>query len=145
MSRPGGEGGDGGRTPGTTAGRVDAWRKRVAKELGEAPIESLTRRTPDGLTLEPLYTAADLPEGLARPDAGGSPRLCPVLDTPDPRRAAAQARQDMAGGAGGFWLRLGAGALGGEAVPGQAGETGLALHHGADVSALLEGLDLSRP
>ena len=43
------------------------WQALAAKELGEAGVESLDWATPEGLTVKPLYTAADL-HGSARAD-----------------------------------------------------------------------------
>ncbi len=40
------------------------WRRRVEKELGDAPFDSLTHRGPSGLEVEPLYTAEHLPRGF---------------------------------------------------------------------------------
>jgi methylmalonyl-CoA mutase len=41
---------------------LDDWRRAAAAELKGRPVESLDRRTPEGLTVKPLYTAADLKE-----------------------------------------------------------------------------------
>lgn len=41
------------------ANRAD-WEKRVEKELGGKPIDSLTWATPEGIAIKPLYTAQDL-------------------------------------------------------------------------------------
>src|SRR6187455_3262985 len=57
------------------------WEKAAAKSLqGESP-DSLAWHTPEGLTLKPLYTAADL-EGL--PHADTLPGLEPFLRGPQP-------------------------------------------------------------
>ncbi len=125
---------------------IDAWRERVAKELGEAPIESLTRQTPDGLTLQPIYTAADRPEapgqgapglGPSRWGAAGSPRLCTLIETSDLLEAGQYARLDLEGGSSGLFLRLDG------VARGVADGPGLPLHHGADVAALLGSVDLA--
>ncbi|MCG8473162.1 MAG: methylmalonyl-CoA mutase family protein, partial [Desulfobacterales bacterium] len=42
---------------------VDAWRDLAEKELRGKPLESLTRETPEGIEVKPLYTQEDL-EGL---------------------------------------------------------------------------------
>ncbi len=39
------------------------WEELAAKELRTAPLESLTRMTPEGIPVKPLYTAEDL-EGI---------------------------------------------------------------------------------
>jgi len=46
---------------------IDDWRENAAKELKGKPVEGLDWETPEGLTVKPLYTAADL-EGLAHLD-----------------------------------------------------------------------------
>ena len=38
----------------------EAWRKLASKELRDQPVESLLWKTPEGLAIKPLYTAADL-------------------------------------------------------------------------------------
>ena len=46
---------------------LERWRALATKELGGTDAEELTRVTPDGLPIRPLYTAADH-EGLAFAD-----------------------------------------------------------------------------
>ncbi|WP_298728454.1 methylmalonyl-CoA mutase [uncultured Ferrovibrio sp.] len=41
----------------------EAWAKLAQKELGDKPLSELLWETPEGITVKPLYTAADL-EGL---------------------------------------------------------------------------------
>jgi methylmalonyl-CoA mutase len=55
------------------------WRELAKKELGGKEPEALASVTPDGLRIEPLYTAADL-EGLAYTDT--LPGLFPFLRGP---------------------------------------------------------------
>jgi methylmalonyl-CoA mutase len=38
----------------------DQWRALAQKELKDKPLEALNRQTPEGITIKPLYTAADL-------------------------------------------------------------------------------------
>ena len=38
----------------------EAWRKLASKELRDKPVEDLLWKTPEGLDIKPLYTAADL-------------------------------------------------------------------------------------
>ena len=52
------------------------WAKLAAKELKDRPLESLDWATPEGFTVKPLYTAADL-EGIA--EANSLPGLAPYL------------------------------------------------------------------
>jgi methylmalonyl-CoA mutase len=55
------------------------WAALAAKELGGAPAESLTWKTPEGIAVKPLYTAADL-EGLE--EAASLPGFPPYLRGP---------------------------------------------------------------
>jgi len=61
---------------GTPVDLPEAWRKLAAKELRDQSPEDLAWRTPEGLTVKPLYTAADL-EGLQAIDS--LPGLSPYL------------------------------------------------------------------
>ncbi|HIM04998.1 MAG TPA: methylmalonyl-CoA mutase, partial [Gammaproteobacteria bacterium] len=47
---------------------LDDWRDLAARELKSATVESLCRQTPEGITIKPLYTAADL-DGMAQRDS----------------------------------------------------------------------------
>ena len=58
---------------------LDRWRELAKKELGGKDPEELARVTPDGLRIQPLYTARDL-EGLAFTDT--LPGLFPFLRGP---------------------------------------------------------------
>ena len=42
---------------------LDDWAELARRELKDTPIEALTRTTPEGLDVKPLYTEADL-EGI---------------------------------------------------------------------------------
>ena len=39
---------------------LDRWKELAAKELRGKPLEALTRQTPEGIDIKPLYTAKDL-------------------------------------------------------------------------------------
>ncbi|MCC6831623.1 MAG: methylmalonyl-CoA mutase [Thermoleophilia bacterium] len=39
---------------------VEDWRQRAQAELGDRPLDDLTRVTPEGIPVKPLYTAEDL-------------------------------------------------------------------------------------
>ncbi len=61
----------------------DQWLALVDKVLAGAPFDrKLVSRTPDGLRVEPLYTAADVPAG----DPAGLPGLAPFTRGGDPGR-----------------------------------------------------------
>ena len=52
---------------------LDDWRDLVARELKSATVESLCRQTPEGITVKPLYTAADLDDMAQRNSLPGFP------------------------------------------------------------------------
>lgn len=110
------------------------WRKRVEAELAGADFASeLTIRLPEGVTIEPLYTASHplgTPPWLLAPmvrapspappdgDAASGRRwqLVQSFDEPDLRRLRQSLHEGLAGGATGMRLRLDRAArLGGEA------------------------------
>ncbi|MDP3523937.1 MAG: methylmalonyl-CoA mutase family protein, partial [Hoeflea sp.] len=49
------------------------WLDLAAKDLRGKPVESLNTETPEGITLKPLYTAEDLPAGVASDLPGFAP------------------------------------------------------------------------
>lgn len=93
------------------------WEDLVRRSLrGDSP-DTLVGRAPDGLDIQPLYTAA--PSG---DDAAGLPGLAPFTrgagavpgrwelrqrhDLADPAETSDAIREDVAGGVSGVWLRL---------------------------------------
>ena len=58
---------------------LKAWAALAAKELRGKPVESLDWATPEGITVRPLYTGADL-EGLDH--LGSLPGLAPFTRGP---------------------------------------------------------------
>ena len=58
---------------------TEDWRELAAGETGERPVEELVWRTPEGIAVKPLYTAADL-EGLET--LGSLPGFAPYLRGP---------------------------------------------------------------
>ena len=121
----------------------EQWRSLVAAVLarggpsgvgaGEGdggPEDALSYRTYDGLLIAPLYTAADLPEGVGL-EAAGLPGAPPFTRGSSARRAGWDVRQrvaepdpaasnravltELAGGASSIWLQLGASSSGGGA------------------------------
>jgi methylmalonyl-CoA mutase len=49
------------------------WLDLAAKDLRGKPVESLNTETPEGITLKPLYTAEDVPEGASSGLPGFAP------------------------------------------------------------------------
>ena len=60
---------------------LPAWQKAAAKSAPDGDLSRLTWRTPEGLEVKPLYTAADL-QGLAYTDT--LPGSAPFLRGPQP-------------------------------------------------------------
>lgn len=108
------------------AGR-EQWRSLVDAVLAKSGLDfdALSYRSYDGLTLAPLYTAEDLPDGVGI-DAAGLPGQPPFVRgsraersgwdvrqrvaEPDPAAGNRAVLAELAGGASSIWLRLGAGA-----------------------------------
>lgn len=105
---------------------LERWRELAARDLAGAPLERLVTRTLDDLEVQPLYTAADLPD----PDQAGFPGAPPFtrgdrllgnaprgwgivqqVSGDDLTAAALAAREEVEGGATGLLLRLGPGGL----------------------------------
>jgi methylmalonyl-CoA mutase len=81
------------------------WLELVAKSLGkDTDYDSLIRRTDDGLPIEPLYERAENAISLPRVDPASPWRIVQRVDDPDPARANAQAKEDLAQGATGLSL-----------------------------------------
>ncbi len=93
------------------------WEDLVRRSLrGDSP-DTLVDRTPDGLDIQPLYTAAPadgdgagLPGQAPFTRGGGTGPGCWELrqrhDLVDPAETSAAIRSDVAGGVSGIWLRL---------------------------------------
>lgn len=87
------------------------WLALVEKTLKGQPADSLLSTTADGLTIKPLYTAADEgPRLLARPAPSGDVErpwdLRTVVEHPDAARANEQVMQDLQNGAASVLLTL---------------------------------------
>jgi methylmalonyl-CoA mutase len=84
----------------------EAWLAIVRRTLNDAPLASLTRRTIEGIPIEPLYEPAHAPEIIARHLAGWDirTRVC----APVPAAANAEALADLSGGADSLLLKFGA-------------------------------------
>ena len=95
----------------------DAWRARVVDDLNGRDFDrALRTRLLEGIDVAPLYGTDDLPadrppmaraSGFERGFAG-----CPRHDRGDAASVAAAIAEDVAGGAGGVWLRFGRGDAG---------------------------------
>lgn len=100
------------------------WRARVERDLKGADFDKrLLRQTDDGVPVKPLYTGADAARSPVRSGAGWTPLT--IARHPDPRVSNAQIKADLAQGARAVVLDL----------------EGLTLVDGADVDAVLDGVD----
>ncbi len=90
------------------------WRTLAEAALKGAPFERLTTKTPDGVTIEPLYRAPDAETsaaGLVQRAHAGRPAYLPwdirqVCAHPDPAKANAAILEDLAGGVSSVALRI---------------------------------------
>ena len=90
------------------------WRALAEAALKGAPFERLTTKTPDGVTIKPLYRAPDAETsaaGLVQQAHAGRPAYLPwdirqVCAHPDPAKANAAILEDLAGGVSSVALRI---------------------------------------
>jgi methylmalonyl-CoA mutase len=78
------------------------WLKLVRAALKDRPIEKLTARTYDGLTIEPLHARAASAQAVAA--RGGPWQVMSRIDHPDPAAANADALEELENGANGLVL-----------------------------------------
>ena len=121
------------------AATLDDWRQEAERSLKGKPLSRLVRNTPDGFPLEPIYGPDQLPPH-ARGAVPGCPpfvrgssatpgwKICQEVEASDPKTWNRLAREELAGGADGVVMRVGAG--------------GLALASAAELGTALAGLDL---
>ncbi len=121
------------------------WLKAVEQALKGAGPERLQRRTPEGLTIRPLYREPDFP---AATDPLGQPGVAPFLrgptmrrdpylpwdirqifTTPSPSVANGEILSDLKGGVSSIELRVD-----------PTGEAGVAVHDAAGLDAALDGV-----
>ena len=107
------------------------WLKLVRAALKDRPIEKLTARTYDGLTIEPLHARAAKAQSLAV--RGGPWRVLSRIDHPDPGAANADALDELENGANGLT----------PVFKGAIGDFGFGLDANEDVLArVLDGIHL---
>jgi methylmalonyl-CoA mutase len=121
----------------------------VAAELGDEDLSALATDLPEGIRVEPLYTAHR--EDCRQPRRPGRPLLgwflTPCCEAADPDALNAQLRGEVKGGARAAWLRLDAAARSGldaDAARDRAALDGLAAYHIGDLEAALDGLHLEQ-
>jgi methylmalonyl-CoA mutase len=113
----------------------DDWLERVAGTLKGRELDSLVTDTLDGIRLQPLYRGAAEPAPMPRRGVAEPPwTIMQRVDIPEVGRANAQAREDLANGAGGLVL----------VWPGSvsAGAHGIAVATLDDLKRLTNGFDL---
>lgn len=144
----------------------EEWKEAATAALKGAPFEKkLLTRTPEGITLDPIYNADDAAE---LPHAGGLPGAPPFargsyalgavpggwaisqeVACPTPREANSVILHEAARGCDGVNLLLDAAAAEGrdpdEAGPGEVGACGVSVSSLGDLETLLEGVDPGIP
>lgn len=116
----------------------EAWLKLVEKTLkGETFEDALVRKTPDGLAIQPLYTADDAAEvtrDLRARDADRPWDLRMRVAHPDPKQAGAEGLKDLESGAASLLIAID-----------PAGKDGVAVGSAEDLAKVLDGvlLDLA--
>ncbi|HEX4199104.1 MAG TPA: methylmalonyl-CoA mutase family protein [Caulobacteraceae bacterium] len=117
-----------------TATRQD-WLALVQKTLKDKSLESLTRRTPDGLTIAPLYTDEDAPEAaklrFGPRDAERPWDLRTSTAHPSPDAANGEILADLDGGAASAIVRID-----------PSGQDGVALGSAEGLARVLDGVIL---
>ena len=124
------------------------WEALAARALrGRTAEAALTRDTPEGVALKPLYRADDITAGAAaaraaipHPDTRDRWDIRQLHCHPDPARANADIVADVEGGAHAVLLGLDAGARRGE--PARRGGDGIVLRSLEDWGVLFRGVDL---
>lgn len=113
----------------------EAWLRVVEKTLkGESFEDALVKRTADGLSIQPLYTAdcaPDVVRDLSPRDADRPWDLRMRVAHPDPRQAAAEGLKDLEGGAASLLLAID-----------PTGQTGVAVGSTDDLARALDGVML---
>jgi len=114
------------------------WLRLVEKTLkGETFEDALVRKTPDGLAIQPLYTAESAPDvvrDLRARDADRPWDLRMRVAHPDPKQAGAEGLKDLEGGAASLLLAID-----------PTGQAGVAVGSADDLAKALNGvlLDLA--
>jgi len=104
-----------------------AWLALVERTLKGAPLATLTRRTLEGLPIEPLYEAAPAAPAIGRAAPGWDVRA--TVRHPDPVLANTEALEELAQGAQSLLLRLD-----------PTGQTGVAAGSADDLAQVLDGV-----
>jgi methylmalonyl-CoA mutase len=123
----------------------DEWRAKVEADLRGKPLSVLSTELEPGVTLQPLYTAADLPAqaaafpGLPPFTRGGQPlgtagagwSVCQEYSDPRMEVAGAMLKADLDNGADAVWVRM-------------ACDAGVRVLTAGDVETVLAAVDLRR-
>ncbi len=128
---------------------LEDWRLRVSRRPEGADLRLLRSVTPDGVTLEPLYTETGSERRLVEPGGGGEGTgVCALLDAADPLEARMSLRQSLAAGAEGVYLRLDRSTrlgldLEDDATLASLGSGGMVLQDRAELAVVLDRVDVS--
>lgn len=93
------------------------WRRLAEKALGDAPLESLSHLTVEGLRIEPLYARSTADTALALRQQAGPWGVSQRVDHPQPDEANRLARLDLEGGANALTLVFAGGTAHGFGLP----------------------------
>lgn len=108
------------------------WRALVDRTLGDAPFESLSAATAEGLAVAPLYAPAARANAPARAiDPERAWAAVTLTAHPDPARANSEILRDLEGGAAGATVRID-----------PTGQGGVAVGTSDDLARVLEGVIL---
>lgn len=130
------------------------WRAAVDRDLKGADFDrKLVTRTAEGLSIQPLYTAADV-DGLPEPAAPGEApyvrgataaagwQVRQEYTAADPETVRAELLDDLDRGAEGVSIRLDRAFRLGSPETANVGRDGVAIATAADLAAVLQGVDL---
>jgi methylmalonyl-CoA mutase len=136
---------------------LDAWRTAAETSLKGKPLEKLSKPTPEGLVIDPLYTDTDghpnpgvpgaSPHVRGRTALGAGPAgwsICQVIDHPDPEQAAARITEELGRGVDALWLVFDGSVRRAAEDAGSFRGDGIRIRSAADLASLVERLDPTR-
>lgn len=135
---------------------IKDWRAIAEKSLRGKPLEKLSVRTHEGLTINPLFTNADAtpdpglpgssPHVRGRTALGAGPTgwtACQAVSHPDPKVAAPLAAEDASRGVNATWLIFDASVRVADEKIGEPKGNGIRITSSADFDPFFEHLDLT--
>lgn len=136
---------------------LDQWRDAAEESLKGRPLAKLSRRTHEGLAVDPLFTDADgrpepgypgsAPHARGRTPLGAGPNgwsVCQVVNHPDPTLAASRISEELGRGGDALWLIFDSSVRrAAEKTAGLRGD-GIRIGSDADLDPLFETFDPAR-